>query len=487
MVEESRSTGIGERFSAYIEELRDFFGSRNVPFGSPADVVAFADRVAEPGSFQDEMGSLVRSIVYREGDGLGRGELLALVAVAVGGPEVEAAAQEMHASVRQIFVFVNGALRQQHRMIPDELVEEEKEVPVTAGHILAATPGRSVPEEQPVAGRTPGNGFYAGGSEPRGEAVPPRRSEPAGSGMLFKAVTMAESEKDELDDEAQPRGVRPWLVPAVVAVAAVLGVGAYLLKSPNGHGAGLQAPGAPLSASLQGTAAAGSCVSGMTPGTRRATVEERSRWAHNLLDQKLYEAALPELQDVARIDPAYPGINLDQSQALLQMKRPDEARSAIDNQINISDCLSRLPAAALDAYCSSEFSPSTVSNCRPQLAHIREAAELQAALVHLELGHRAAPDGSSAELTTADVSRAAGRARGTVVPPRLNTPAPVEAKAHRPLPPATEGDAARVAGPEQAAAARSGVSRSAGKRDGDESLRRGEGTDSVFGAYSKPQ
>src|SRR5579875_1314156 len=112
MVEATKLGSTSVRFAAYIEELREFFSTRAVRFGSPEDLVPFAERVTEPGAFQDEMGSMVRSIVFREDEALGRGELLDRVAVAVGGPEVETAAQEMRASVRQVFVFVNGALRQ---------------------------------------------------------------------------------------------------------------------------------------------------------------------------------------------------------------------------------------------------------------------------------------------------------------------------------------------------------------------------------------
>ncbi len=202
---------------------------------------------------------------------------------------------------------------------------------------------------------------------------------------------------------------------------------------------------------------------------------------------------MPELRSVARLDPGYPGINLDQSDALLQLKRPEDAREAVDAQLGISECLAKLPGPALDAYCGAEFSASTVGGCRPQLAHIRQAAELQAALVHLELGHRAAPEsgGTEASLTesttTTTPSKAEAKPRLSREPAESSPAAQVRRPA--PLPPASEGDSAEApravsAAPTHKTTAKAGTDR---KSAGDESLRRGEGTDSAYGAYSKPQ
>ncbi len=303
MVEQSKSEKVSVRFGAYIEELREFFSSRGVKFGSPEDVVGFAERVGEPGPFQDEMGSLVRSILFRENETLGRGELLELVAVAVGGPEVETAAQEMHASVRQVFVFVNGALRQRQRMIPGEMTTPE-EHPVTAGDILAAgTAARAEAEERALAGRVPENGFFAGGDETRGTTAgrDPGSSTPDRGGMLFKAVSMSEAEHERLasGDPQEPDGPggpgprRPWLIPTAAAVLLLLGAGAYLTRVNGGHTGdnkgSMDAGGPQTKSSL---VSAGACVGSATKGVSQTGVQERARWAHNLLDQKLYEAAL---------------------------------------------------------------------------------------------------------------------------------------------------------------------------------------------------
>ena len=89
---------------------------------------------------------------------------------------------------------------------------------------------------------------------------------------------------------------------------------------------------------------------------------------------------------------------MDESDALLHLKRPEDARDAIDAQIAMSQCLDRLPRAALAQYCRTQYAlpASGGGECQQQMAHIRQAAELQAALVHLELGHSTQPDGSAA-------------------------------------------------------------------------------------------
>ena len=136
---------------------------------------------------------------------------------------------------------------------------------------------------------------------------------------------------------------------------------------------------APGTDPVVGSPASSACVAPMTAETSRAALEERSRWAHRLLDQKLYEVALPEFQEIARLDPGFPGVNLDESEALLHLKRLDEAQVTADAQIGNSECLARLPSTSLESYCSAQYATSSTAGCRPQLAHLREAAQLQSA------------------------------------------------------------------------------------------------------------
>jgi hypothetical protein len=461
MVGESRPAGVSERLTVYVVELREFFQSRGVPSGAPADVIGFADRVAEPGPFAEEMGSMVRSIVYREDETLGRGELLELIAVAVGGPGVEGTSPEIQASVRKIFLFLTAALRQDRTFSEAPPPEEQSsEEPVTAGRILAVAAAQAAPEAPRPPQRT--------------QETPQRV--PAGDGMLFRAVSMAEAESAEsAGDEGKQRSMaQGWLVPAIAAGLAVIGIGVYVARPSAAH----KESGTSGSAETQPSLApASACVGPMRGGVSRISLDERSHWARNLMDQKLYEAALPELRDIAKADPGFPGIQLQVSEALMNLKRPEDAREAIDTQIATSECLAKLPSASLDTYCSQQFASS--GGCREQLGHIREAAQLQAALVHLELGHRMAPEGATA-LGTPDLPPEALEGRTRSAP----QPAPVHVRKVAPLPAASDGDAAAAPMPRRTVSEKPAASK---KLQGDDALRKGEGTDSTFGAYQKPE
>lgn len=497
MVGQSKSEGVRVSVGAYTQELREFFRSREVRFGSPADLVAFGGLVSEPGPFQDEMESIVRSILFREDQNLGRGELLELLTVAVGGPNVDTAAQDMHASIRQIFLFVNEALRQRSRTFPAEFQADEEQV--TAGDVLAAAAVREKAEGMKVGGRSPESGqvrepMEVPQTERAGEGRGAGRGGPADSDILFRAVTMSEADEADASMRAWEGSQRRWMVPAIVAGVIALGTAGYLakplLERMGRHPAGSEG------LTQAGPALVGdSCVGPMAPGTSRSGLEDRSRWAHKLLDQKLYDVALPELKSIAQMDPGYPGVNLDESEALLHLRRPDDAREAVDAQIGVSECLAKLPGAALDAYCSAQFSPASAAACRPELTRIRQAAQLQAAMVHLELGHRVGADSGGPEVSVPDLAKFGAAERSA--PERIAAPArervssePATALHPRraaPLPPATEADSALLPHPKVAVAKAPATTKPGRKADGDDSLMKGEGTDSSLGAYSKPQ
>ncbi len=96
----------------HIEEFHEFFRSRGVSFGSPGDLPPFVARLGADASFRDEMASLVRTVIYRERDGVSRLELVDLVASAVGGAQVEQADEpEVREAVRQVMGFVESVFR----------------------------------------------------------------------------------------------------------------------------------------------------------------------------------------------------------------------------------------------------------------------------------------------------------------------------------------------------------------------------------------
>ncbi len=430
MVEQTRPVGVGERYREYIEELREFFTSRQVRFGTPADLIVFARLVAAPGPFPEEMESMVRSFLYREGEHLGHGELLELVVFAAGGPEGRSA-PETQGAVRQVLAFLHAALRQAHTSFSDETAAEEGAAPevLPSAPVLAETV-RPAPEPVRL-------------SAPRAE-TPSRPA--AGNEVLYRAMSLAaeETAAEPLLRQAPSAAARPaeraprgpwWAIPAIGLALAAMGAGMYIGRPlvERRHAQSLAgSSGNPMYAG-SGTS---SCVAPAASGVTRSGLEERSLWAHSLLEQKLYEAALPELREIARLDPGYPGIKLDESDALLNLKRPSDAREAIDAQISVSECLAKLPSPALDEYCHSQFSNAAVGGCRTQLTHIRQAAELQAALVHLELGHQVQPDAEAA-------AALAELTKDSATPPKARRPREgARPRRVEPLPPAREGDAA---------------------------------------------
>jgi hypothetical protein len=99
-------------FAPHIEELHAFFETRGVAYGSPEDLKPFVDRLDSDANFRDEIASMVRTIIYRERDGLSWAELMELLAAAVGGPEVdETEAPEVRLEVRRLMVFVESVFR----------------------------------------------------------------------------------------------------------------------------------------------------------------------------------------------------------------------------------------------------------------------------------------------------------------------------------------------------------------------------------------
>ena len=85
---------VGGRYAPYIEELHAFFATHHLPFGAPRDLATLGHELAAPGPFREELASITRSFILREGGRIPRAELFALLAIAAGGPHIEDAAQQ---------------------------------------------------------------------------------------------------------------------------------------------------------------------------------------------------------------------------------------------------------------------------------------------------------------------------------------------------------------------------------------------------------
>jgi len=103
------------KFQSYVVELRDFFRERGMEFGSPEDLAGFAQALKEPGTFADELGSLTRSVVYREQGTVAITELLDLMTVAMGGERIAEASEQVREPVRELLAFVGRAMKRNGR------------------------------------------------------------------------------------------------------------------------------------------------------------------------------------------------------------------------------------------------------------------------------------------------------------------------------------------------------------------------------------
>jgi hypothetical protein len=175
-------------FGPHIEELHAFFKTRGVQYGSPQDLKQFMDRLDSDPAFRDEIGSLVRTIIYHERDGLSWAELMELLAAAVSGPGIDDVTEpEVREAVRRLMTFVENVFRT--RRNPGgassasvlQVASPEPEKPE-----VAAAP---VVEQQPIQ-----DGSNAALAEV------PSIAAPAGSpttDMFFRARKVAEEQKFE--------------------------------------------------------------------------------------------------------------------------------------------------------------------------------------------------------------------------------------------------------------------------------------------------
>jgi hypothetical protein len=196
---------------------------------------------------------------------------------------------------------------------------------------------------------------------------------------------------------------RSSLVAVIVVALAVVGIVIYLARprpeefdaARTGGAANTSqpAPGgvAPAPATTSGSALA-SCI-GPTGDSESqiAALRTQHQYARSLVEKNHFETALPALRNIAVSDPGYPGINLDISETLLKSKHLTEANDAVNLQLEISECLSKLPESDVQTYCRSQGTAVPEAGCRAELAKIEDAAARQAKLVKVELAKTSAP------------------------------------------------------------------------------------------------
>lgn len=178
----------------------------------------------------------------------------------------------------------------------------------------------------------------------------------------------------------------------------------------------------------------------------RRDVERR---AQRMMEAHKYEEALASFRELAGMDPAFPGVNLDISMALGKLNQPAAAKQAIDSQLALSMCLAQLFPNELEPYCKAEGFAST-TECIKELGSIQQGAYIQAALVQMDVEHKGKPQAGveSARVHTPDL-------------PLVKKPVVIAAKEDGPVKPKRS-----VPAPSNA-------------------LANGNGTDAALGAYAK--
>jgi hypothetical protein len=112
----------GPLLAPYIEELHEFLATNGLPFGSPADLAAVTDRLRQPGPFSDDLCSLLRSFVLRQGGVMPHAQLLEILTLAIAGPET-ATNPQYSEPLRQLLAFVAGVMRRPWNRPPGEPAE----------------------------------------------------------------------------------------------------------------------------------------------------------------------------------------------------------------------------------------------------------------------------------------------------------------------------------------------------------------------------
>ncbi len=99
------------RYTPYIQELQEFFAIHGLLCGAPQHLTPLANRLGIPGTFATELASMVRSVIFRERGSMPHSNLLALVALAGGGPNIEVHAYDVQPSIETLSGFLASVSR----------------------------------------------------------------------------------------------------------------------------------------------------------------------------------------------------------------------------------------------------------------------------------------------------------------------------------------------------------------------------------------
>jgi hypothetical protein len=246
---------------------------------------------------------------------------------------------------------------------------------------------------------------------------------------------------------------RSSLIAVIVVALVVVGIVIYLARprpeefdvarpstTPSTSQPAPNAGAAPTASGPTSVSALASCIGPASDSQSQiAALHTQHQYARSLVEKSHFETALPALRNIAVSDPGYPGINLDISETLLKAKHLPEANDAINLQLEISECLSKLPDNDVQAYCKAQWTTAPEGGCSAELAKIDAAAARQAKLVKAELAKSPAPSmiartaapqpAKSAVPGPAKVAPPSAAASEAAVPKPVPLPPPVMLKA----------------------------------------------------------
>jgi hypothetical protein len=203
-----------------------------------------------------------------------------------------------------------------------------------------------------------------------------------------------------LSEESRFFEVKPmkriWLASIIVLALVVIGIVIYLARpraDETGNAVVNEATSVQSTVEPSAPPALATCVGPMDSQISKTSLIARHKWADSLLLKGHMDAAGTELRNIATLDPGYPAINFEISDALLKSKHASEAKDAIKLQLEISDCLSKLPPSDMQAYCKSEWVSVPEGGCVQELAKINQEAHYEAGLIDAGLGRAADSSG----------------------------------------------------------------------------------------------
>jgi protein TonB len=138
----------GLRYAPYIEELRGFVVSSGLPCGSPDNIFAVVERLQASTPFAEDLASLVRSMVLCEGGSMPHAQLLEILALAIGGPDMEHISEPYRQPLRKLLAFITSVLGRPWNQPPAERAEVVP-FPTDTAAAVAATMAPPTPHREP--------------------------------------------------------------------------------------------------------------------------------------------------------------------------------------------------------------------------------------------------------------------------------------------------------------------------------------------------